>query len=171
MLELDGAVTTTFLSPDGSAHETRRNDTGRGAPPHHANPIAGRPYWFVFSAVRPAPSRHHPTLRIPPLIPTAATTEELLAGNSIQRSADKTTRPAAIAVYDQVIAEATISPISPSSAPHFTGRPVSRSSCRSTPTAAADQAVYLADSPEDPRSRRLMEGPRLRQQQQPRRRH
>ncbi len=156
--QLDGAVTATFLSPDGSAHETRRNDTGRGARiritliPSQDGPIEFRFLCTVKTActVRVTAGASHPATDSDRRL---ATTEELLAhGNSIQRSADKAARPAAIAVYDQVIAEARDLSDLPvqRAALYWKARLSLELQKYSDSLAAADQAVHLADSPEDP---------------------
>ncbi len=111
--QTDGAISATWLSPDGAAHGTRRNDMGRGAAIRFTLLAAETGDFEIrlLCATKTTPCGVR--ARSGPLHPATAAdrnraeAEELLAqGNAVHRSADKGARAGAFALYDQVIAQA-----------------------------------------------------------------
>jgi CHAT domain-containing protein/tetratricopeptide (TPR) repeat protein len=117
----DGAIAATWLSPDGTAHETRRNDTGRGAAirftlvaSEAASEVASQAGVYeirFFCTTETGPCSIHATVNA--LRPasnadhTRMNAEQLLAqGNALQLSADKAARAGAFSLYDQAIQQA-----------------------------------------------------------------
>jgi CHAT domain-containing protein len=109
----DGAISATWLSPDGKAHDPRRNDMGRGAAIRFTlvASVSGDYEIRFLCTTKTTPC----TVRVQSGDPHDAAdsdrkrmdAEELLArGNAVQRSADKSARSGAFALYDQAIAEA-----------------------------------------------------------------
>lgn len=109
----DGAVSATWLPSGGEAHDTRRNDMGRGASIRFtlvAEEAGDYEVRFLCST-KSDPCK----VRVSVDGPRQATdgdrkrmaAEELLArGNAIQRGADKSARTGAFALYDQALEQA-----------------------------------------------------------------
>jgi CHAT domain-containing protein/tetratricopeptide (TPR) repeat protein len=113
LVQQEGAVSATWLSPDGTAHDARRNDTGRGSLIRFTLVAAqdGKYDFRVLCTTKAVPCEVRFTADAPHPASDSDRTrfaaEELLAqGNAIQRSTDKSARAGAFAVYDQVVQQA-----------------------------------------------------------------
>src|SRR5579863_1495048 len=109
----EGAINATWLAADSTAHDTRRNDMGRGAQIRFTlvPPGEGDSSIRFLCTTKTTPC----TVRVKSDGPRVASdedrlrmaAEELLAhGNAVHRSPEKDARAGAFAIYDQVIAEA-----------------------------------------------------------------
>jgi len=155
----DGVVTATWLSPDGRTHDSRRNDTGRGAAIQFTLVAAENgEYEIRFQCVtKTTPCSVHVMAEAPHPVSDVdrmrAAAEELLArGNTVQRSADKSARPGAFALYDQALeqAKAANDPRLERAALYWRARLSMELQKYSDSLASAEQATHLDGAEADP---------------------
>ena len=159
LVQQEGAISATWLSPSGEKHETRRNDTGRGAAIRFTL-VASEAGDFeirFLCTTKPAPCKVNIVSESPHPATDAgrncALAEERLAqGNAIHRSADKNARAGAFAVYDQVIAQAQAlnDPWLERAALYWRTRLAMELQKYSDSLASAQQAVHLGGDVDDP---------------------
>lgn len=155
----EGAATATWISPAGKAHDTRRNDMGRGAAIRItlAEPDGGEYEIRVLCVTKATPCAIHASAEKPhratDIDRKRADAEELLArGITIHRSPDKNARQGAVALYDQAIGEAeAIGDTSlERSALYWRARLALESQKYSDALVATEKAVHLDGVADDP---------------------